>query len=47
MRSLSLALKVPRRGRFDNSGDAEAGAATSIWPWSMGMSEMILPRLQV
>src|ERR1017187_2549788 len=28
--ALSLALKVRRRGRSDNSGDAEAGAATTI-----------------
>ena len=62
MRSLSRAVKVRRRGRSDNSGDAEAGAATtvglrppfeappasaSIGVKSMGMSEMILPCLQV
>jgi hypothetical protein len=30
MRSLSLAVNVRRRGRSDNSGDAEAGAATIV-----------------
>jgi hypothetical protein len=58
MRSLSRAVNVRRRGRDYNSGDAEAGADTTVGirpspasalfcMGSMGISEMILPRLRV
>jgi hypothetical protein len=44
MCSLSFAVKVRRRGRSDNSADTETAL---IGVWSMGMSEMILPRRRV